>query len=232
LIWERIGGRAAGDAASIMVDRIVRAATKLADGEGVENISMRRLASELGSGVMSLYHYVPSKGDLLDLLLDAAIGDVALPKRPSGDWRADLHHLGVQTRACMKRHPWLPGLMHSRPAFGPNRFAQFEFGLAAVSGLGLDIETMRRMVSSLYVYTMGFVILELSDAEALRRAHYDRTKAIPPYIKGLFATGAFPYIERVMREGGGPPTSDKAFEEGLNLVLGGMAALLRTSAPK
>lgn len=223
-IWERLG-----EPPSTAVERIVRAATKLADREGVEKISMRSLASELGCGAMSLYHYVPSKADLLDLLLDAAMGGVALPQRPSGDWRADLHAVGAQTRACLKRHPWLAGLLHSRPAFGPNRLAQFEFSLAAVAGLGLDLATMHRMVASLFVYTMGFVMLELSEAEALRRAHCGKSKAVPPYMRRLIATGAFPNVERLLRESDGPPTGDAAFEDGLDLVLEGMAALLKTS---
>ena len=174
--------------------------------------------------------YVPaSKADLLDLLLDAAMGGVELPEQPSGDWRADLHTVGVRTRACLKRHPWLTGLLHSRPAFGPNRLAQFEFSLAAVAGLGLDIATMHRMVASVFVYTMGFVMLELSEAEALRRARYGKSKAVPPYIRRLIATGAFPHLERLLRESDGPPTGDATFGDGLELVLEGMAALLKPS---
>lgn len=223
-IWGRVG-----ESPSTAVERIVRAATRLADREGVEKISMRSLASELGSGVMSLYHYVPSKADLLDLLLDAAMGGVALAARPSGDWRADLHTVAAQTRACLKRRPWLVGLLHSRPAFGPNRLAQLEFSLAAVAGLELDIAAMHRMVASLYVYTMGFVMLELSEAEALRRARHGKSKAVPPYIRRLISTGAFPNIERLFRESDGPPASDAAFEDGLDLVFEGMAALLKTA---
>jgi AcrR family transcriptional regulator len=232
VIWERLITRPAGESSSITVERIVDAAIRLADRDGVEKISMRCLASELGSGVMSLYHYVPSKADLLDLLLDAGLGGVALPERPSGDWRADLHTVGVQTRACLRRRPWLAGLLHSRPAIGPNRLAQFEFSLAAVSGMGLGIETMQRMVGSLYAYTMGFVMLELSDAETLRRARYGKTKAPPPYICRLIATGAFPHVERLLRDGKGPRIGDAPFEDGLALVLGGMAALLKTSVQK
>jgi hypothetical protein len=129
----------------------------------------------------------------------------------------------------LKRRPWLVGLLHSRPAFGPNRLAQFEFSLAAVAGLGLDIASMHRMVFSLYVYTLGFVTLELSEAEALRRARHGNSKAVPPYMRRLIATGAFPNIERLLRESDGPPAGDAAFEDGLELVFEGMAALLKTS---
>jgi AcrR family transcriptional regulator len=233
VIWDRISEIQADDSPPITVARIVRAATKLADREGLENISMRDIASELGSGVMSLYHYVPSKADLHDLLLDAAMGGMALPDRPSGDWRADLHTVGVQRRACLKRHPWLVGLLYSRPAFGPNRLAQFEFSLAAVAGLGLDISTIHQMVSSLYIYTVGFVMLELSaEAEVLRRGRHGKGKPVPLHMRRFFATGAFPNVERLLRENDGPPTGDAAFENGLDLVLDGMAALLKTPVQK
>jgi AcrR family transcriptional regulator len=224
VIWKRGGGVPAGDSPSITVDRIVRAAMKLADHIGLEKFSMRDIASELGCGVMSLYHYVPSKLDLYDLVLDAAMGSMALPERPSGNWRADLHAVAVQRRACLKRHPWLIGLMQSRPAFGPNRLAHFEFSLAAVAGLGLDIGTIQRMVASLYVYTVGFVMMELSaEAKAVRRVRHGKCKAVRPYLRRLLATGAFPHVERLLRESDGPPSGDEAFENGLDLVLDGMA---------
>jgi AcrR family transcriptional regulator len=224
LIWDRLG-----ESPSAAVGRIVHAAIKLADRDGVEKVSMRGLASELGCGAMSLYHYVPSKADLLDLLLDAAMGGVALPERPSGDWRADLDTVATETRACLKRRPWLVGLLHSRPAIGPKRLAQFEFSLAAVAGLGLDVAAMHRMVALLYVYTTGFVMLELSEADALRRARHGRSKTLPPYVSRLISTGALPNIGRMLRELDGPPASDAAFEDGLGLVFEGMAALVKTT---
>jgi AcrR family transcriptional regulator len=227
LIWERIEQRPAGETPAISTDRIVRVARKLADREGLEKISMRRIASELGAGVMSLYHYVPSKNDLMDLLLDAAMGEIALPEQPSGDWRADLRDIAIRTRACMKRHAWLPGLSNSRPALGPNRFAHFEASLAAVARLGLDIKTMHRMVASMYVYVMGFVSVELSEAGALRRAGLGRLPL--PYMKRLLATGAFPNLARLLDEDKDPPSADDFFEDGLQVVLEGMAALVETS---
>jgi hypothetical protein len=141
--------------------------------------------------------------------------------------------MGVQRRACLKWHPWLVGLLHSRPAFGPNRLTQFEFSLAAVAGLGLDISTIHQMVALLYVYTVGFVMLELSaEAEALRRGRHGKAKPVPLHMRRFFATGAFPHVERLLRESDGPPTGNAAFENGLGLVLDGMAALLKTAGQK
>jgi AcrR family transcriptional regulator len=224
LIWERIERRGNGEFPSI-VDRIVRVAMDLADREGIDAISMRRIASELGSGVMSLYYYVPSKGDLLDLLLDAAIGGVELPERVSGYWRRDLRLVAVQMRACLKRHAWLSGLLNKRPAIGPNRFRQFEFALSVVSSLSPNIRVMRQMIASLYIFTLGFVTVELSEGEILRRAGFDKMSA--PYVEKLIATGRFPNLERMRREGDRPP-GDEAFNGSLELVLEGIASLGRT----
>ena len=225
LIWERIERRGIAGSPAITVDRILRVAMDLADREGLDAISMRRIASELGSGVMSLYYYVPSKDDLLDLLLDAGIGEMALPERASGNWRADLRMVALETRECLKRHTWLPGLLNKRPAIGPNRFRQFEFALSTVSGLGLDIQEMFRMIASLYIFVLGFVTMELSEGEMLRREGFD--KVLAPYVDKLMATGRFPNVARLHREGRRPPPGDETFNGSLELVLEGIASLQR-----
>ena len=78
--------------------RIIRAALEIADAEGPEGISMRRIAAKLGVGTMSLYYHVASKEDLLDLMLEAIYGEVGLPAEPSGDWRTDLTMLATRMR--------------------------------------------------------------------------------------------------------------------------------------
>ncbi|HVX66861.1 MAG TPA: TetR/AcrR family transcriptional regulator [Bryobacteraceae bacterium] len=227
LIWERLGERPAAGPAALTTDRIIQIARKLADREGLETLSMRRIAAELGSGVMSLYHYVPSKNDLMDLLLDAAMGEIEVPEKPSGDWRANLYNIANRTRECLKRHPWLLTLLHTRPALGPKRLAQFEASLAAVQELGLDIKTMHRMVVFLYIYVLGFVSMELSEAEALRRQEFNKLPL--PYMDRLFATGAFPNFARLVGDGKHPPSADAFFEDGLQFVLEGMAAQMKSS---
>jgi AcrR family transcriptional regulator len=230
VIWEHLERRAATTPAANIVHRMVTVAVHLADHRGWEALSMRRIASELGSGVMSLYYYVPSKADLLDLALDAALGEIQLPPSPSGNWREDLHWLAMEIRGCLKRHVWVPGLMGSRPAAGPNRLRQFEFALAAVSSLGPDIKLMCRMVGSLYIYVFGFVALELSEGKALRQAGFNKVAA--PYVERLIASGEFPNVERFLREGRSSPPDDEAFAQGLDLVLEGMAALPKLLAKR
>src|SRR5580658_8382817 len=97
------GARPPRRASGLSRDEIVRAAIAIADAEGPDAISMRRIARELGAGVMSLYWYVASKEELLELILDAVAGEAVLPE-PSGGWRRDLRLAACQERAMLRQH--------------------------------------------------------------------------------------------------------------------------------
>src|SRR3954454_16382861 len=88
-------------------EQVVEAAIRLADAEGLAAVTMRRIATELGAGAMSLYTYVPDKDRLLDLMVDE-VGGAARPVRITGDWRADVVALAGSQREVMLAHPWLP----------------------------------------------------------------------------------------------------------------------------
>ena len=98
---------------------IVAAAIAVADAEGPDAISMRRIARELRAGPMSLYWHVGSKEELLDLMLESIETEVEAPE-PSGDWRADLRAFAHQARAGMLRHRWAMEFLGGRPPSGPN----------------------------------------------------------------------------------------------------------------
>src|SRR5262245_62033753 len=100
-------------------EQITAAAITIADADGLDAISMRRLAREVDAGVMSLYRYFDSKDDLFELMSDAVQGETPVPDLPSGDWRADLTAIAQAQRAAVHRHPWLVSLT-GRPSFGPN----------------------------------------------------------------------------------------------------------------
>lgn len=129
----------------------------IADVEGVDAVSMRRVASEVGLGAMSLYRYVSGKHDLLDLMLDAVAAEYELPEAPPGDWEADLRGVLHQSRRIMHRHPWVPQLAITRPDYGPNSLRYREFCLAAlrpaglVSGSGLEALALINACVSAYV---------------------------------------------------------------------------------
>ena len=109
-------------------DEIVRAAIEVADAEGPEAVSMRRIARELNSGTMSLYWHIGSKEELLDLMIDSIAADAEAPE-PSGDWRKDLHAIACTTRASLHRHPWAVNFMGGRPPTGPKTLRNLERSL-------------------------------------------------------------------------------------------------------
>src|ERR1700753_3852561 len=99
---------------------ITAAAIAVADREGLDAVSMRRVAAELGTGAASLYRYVETRDELLDLMCDATGAEYTRPE-PSGDWLAGLLDVGEQQRGIMRRHPWLPGLILTRPVLRAHR---------------------------------------------------------------------------------------------------------------
>src|SRR5689334_18132683 len=99
-------------------EQITAAAVKIADAEGLEAVSMRRIAREVNAGAMSLYRYIGSKDDLIELMIDTVQGEEPLPER-SGDWRADITAVADLMRAHLRRHPWLAAVSVGRPTFGP-----------------------------------------------------------------------------------------------------------------
>jgi AcrR family transcriptional regulator len=122
-------------------EEIAAAAIALADAEGIAAVTMRRVAAEVNLATMSLYNYLPRKDDLYDLMLDAAVGELDLDTKPSGDWRADLHAFARQLRQFMHRHPWYPTLAPARTTqatFGPNILRYCEYLLRVLAPAGMN----------------------------------------------------------------------------------------------
>jgi AcrR family transcriptional regulator len=205
---------------------VVRAAIAVADEEGPEAISMRRIAARLGVGTMSLYWHVASKEELLDLVVDAVIGEEALPEHPSGDWRADLLLLARGMRALMHRHPWLASLLHVASRLGPNSLAHAEFSLATVVGLGLDAATTFSIPNAVDDYVRGAVLGELEWAAFKRRTEGEAggwTTIREYYRQQAEASGRNPALLSFFNDTG-EIDADANFEFGLDCLLAGIAA--------
>src|SRR3954468_24941422 len=99
-------------------ERVLQAAVALAGRDGIEPLTMRKLADELGAGAMSLYHYVPNKDELLDGMVDIVFGEIELPTADA-DWRTAMRRRAISTREALNRHRWAVGLMESRVTPGP-----------------------------------------------------------------------------------------------------------------
>jgi AcrR family transcriptional regulator len=221
-------------------DEIVRAAIALADAEGPDAISMRRIARELRAGAMSLYWHVGSKEELLDLMLESIEAEVEVPE-PSGDWRADLRAFARRTRAGMLRHRWAMEFLGGRPPSGPNDARNLERLLGMLDGLGLDAGTTMDILGTLATYVMGAVIRQAQEIRGQRDqelAEADLTTEElqaerERYRKWFETSGRYPRIARLMEAGidpDDPETRDERFEFGLDCVLDGIAARLRPAS--
>jgi len=207
---------------------IVSAAIELADAEGVQALSMRRIAVTLGAGTMSLYRHVPGKDELLDLMVDAALGEMP-PKAPSGDWRADIRLFAARQRELSLRHPWLAELLIGKPPLGPNALRNFEFALGVIRGLGCDITTASSVVSTLHGYTLGAVQTELADRETWRRAEMtedDWRAKVGPYIGRILDAGQHPHFADFVIHGVDQDYVQR-FTFGLDCLIDGIAVRLR-----
>lgn len=220
LIWERLPEKSA-----LNREQIVQTAIAIADVEGAQGITMRRIATELDAGAMSLYRHVFSKDDLLDLMIDDVFGEIVLPEPHADEWRSALAALASATRAVFKRHPWLSTVLNSRPTLGPNYMRWFERSLAIVADLNLDSATMVQIVGALYGYVGGVVSYELAEQENTRRTgltEEDKRAYATPYVQQIIANGQHPNFARFFVEGVNLDP-DQSFAFGLSCLLDGFA---------
>ncbi len=219
-------------------DKIAAAAIAVADAEGIDAVSMRRVAAELGCGTMSLYRHLRNKDELLDVMIDAGIGEGlgngGAPRAwASGDWRADLRRDAHSMRAAILRHPWVVRVIGRRPAFGPNMLATTEAALSAVDGLGLSIDEMLRAIGVVNAFVVGFVINELAErgwryplAERSGPEARAWASVMIPYVRSIAASGRYPQVTRVIIEAEDFPDPGAVFEWQLDRVLDGLAAII------
>jgi AcrR family transcriptional regulator len=141
--------------------RVVLEAVRLADREGVAGLSMRRLAGALGAGAMSLYHYVASKEDLLDAMIDVVFEEIELP--PEGtDWQSAIRRRAVSARQVLARHPWANGLMESRTSPGPANLRHHEAVTACLRRANFPVLMATHANWLLDSYVYGFALQEAS----------------------------------------------------------------------
>ena len=202
-------------------ERIVRAAIHLADADGLTAVSLRKVAAALDVGPMRLYGYIATMDELLDLMVDAVHAEI----RPVGDgWREVLRSLAAAIRHAAHRHEWLADLLGGRPQLGPNTLAIGDAVAAGMDGVGLD--TVVPAIAAVNAYVIGAVRREITERRAERASGMDITQfqaAHGPYLKRTFATGRFPALATVVRDG--PHlTADESFHAGLEFLLDGIDA--------
>jgi AcrR family transcriptional regulator len=212
--------------AGLSTQRVVAEAIRIADREGVDGLSMRRLAGELGAGAMSLYYYVANKDELLDAMVDVVFAEIEPP--PVGDdWQASMRTRCVSARQVLARHPWAIALMESRTSPGPANLRHREAVTACLRRAGFSVVMATHAHWLLDSYVYGFALQEAS-------LPFDNVAELADMAEGVYLpqipADEFPYLHEsaaALFEAGYDPAQE--FDVGLDLVLAALEPL-RVSA--
>jgi AcrR family transcriptional regulator len=210
----------------LSVDAVVAAGIRIADADGLDAASMARVAADLGVATMTLYTYVPSRSELVDLMVDEVLTARRLPGtgEPPEDWRARVVLFAERTRGMYVAHPWLTAVSLVRPPLGPGMLAEREYMIATMTALGLPVERINAAALAVTGYVYAFA-REAGEDARLRRASGQSTEAWwlerTELWEKWFDVTAHPAMTALWNAGGFEQDQD-AFEYGLDLLLDGM----------
>jgi AcrR family transcriptional regulator len=245
LLWGRRGPGRRGPRRGLSVDDIVAAAIGVADREGLEALSMARVAKELGFTPMSLYRYVTSKDELLQLMWNASAQGAEELRLEGDGWRPRLRSWAIVQREMLDRHPWITQMPMAAPPLAPNSLAFVERGLEALDGTGLHDGDKLRVIGLLSSYTLSEARMANDAARAARDAIEAAAGAgggePPPawsyeaLLRELADEQTYPRLHRLAWTadvGGSPSGFDerKEFLFGVSAILDGVQALIDRSA--
>jgi AcrR family transcriptional regulator len=247
LLWGVERAPTRGPKRGLSVERIVRRSIELADAEGLGALSMRRVAETLGVSAMSLYTYVPGKGELLDLMLDAVYGEQAAALEAvaekagaaEGAWRGGLEARARIDWSLYERHPWLAQVASARAVLGPNETAVLDRSLRIVSDIGLSAREMVAVVDVIAMYVGGMARHAVDIAEGPKRTGKTDDEwwtERAPLMDEVYDWSRYPTVVAVSEAGGfDAPVGATSylmqflvddFEFGLQRLLDGIEALV------
>jgi AcrR family transcriptional regulator len=203
-------------------DRILERAVQIADADGVDALTMRRLADDLGFEAMSLYRHVKNKNDVLEGILDAVLAEIESPAA-DGDWDVAIRRSAISVSDVLDRHPWATDLLMSPTGIRPARLAYMNELLGRLRGAGFSADTTYTAYHVLDAHIFGFALWLASHS------------AVPPDVVERFARefplDDYPYLaeHRDQHLAEGPHQDVSAFELGLDLILDGLRKLREAS---
>jgi AcrR family transcriptional regulator len=214
--------RGAGQRAGLSRGPVLEAARRIADAEGVDRLTMRRLAAELGVMPNTLYTYFPDKEALLDALVDDLLAGVEAGDPATEDWREGLVRVMDSSRQLLLAHPELVSVFIARPGLGPNAARLGERTLELLARAGLEGERAVEALRVLLVYSLGFAAFQ---APRCRGDAGARSARATSAFAGL-PEDSFPRVRGLAGLLAGP-TTDQQFHTGLSWLLDGIAAQAR-----
>jgi AcrR family transcriptional regulator len=229
LLWGRKERGQRGPKPGLTVEKIVAAAITLADEEGLEQLSMRKVAEKLGTGAMSLYRYVPSKAELLDLMLDTIHGEDPHADE-DGPWRPRLQAAAYRSRALILRHPWMLGIsLGQRPPLGPNILTGYDRVLKILANTGLTPAEQVATAELVNNYVSGATRTGVESERMARESGVSDDQwweERESFWEDYFDPDRFPFISIVYAKGGYDEPRVDHFDFGLQRILDGIEAML------
>ncbi|WP_162320887.1 TetR/AcrR family transcriptional regulator [Nesterenkonia haasae] len=217
--------------------QIVQAGVDLADAQGLEATSMRKIGEQLGVSPMALYTHVPSKEDLVALMVDSVYGELYSDKANATNtrtWRDGLQQVAMCNWGLLIRHPWLLDVYDLRSLLGPNASRKYETELKVLDGIGLSDLDMEASLTTLLNVVQGAARDQRSDFESENRSGLTDTEwwaIVAPALEHLMSENDYPVSDRVGSTLGelfdAARDSQRSFHTGLELVLAGIEALIR-----
>ncbi|WP_026414610.1 TetR/AcrR family transcriptional regulator [Actinomadura oligospora] len=214
-------------------ERLVGRAIEIADADGLEAVSIRRIADDLGVSPMSVYTYVPAKAELLDAMLDRTLGEIVPPGDETSGWRDRVAHVARENWRIYHAHPWLLQVATARPPLGPNLLEKYEFELRAVEGLGLTDLEMDAAIALINGLAETTARTSVNRAQAERRTGLTDQQwwdATAPFLAEHVDSSRYPIGDRVGTASseayGSAVGPEHAFEFGLARILDGIEVLI------
>jgi AcrR family transcriptional regulator len=215
LVWDPpapAGNRGSG----LSREAIVAAAIAVADAEGLDAVSIRRVAGDLGVRPMSLYTHIASKDDLLDLMVNEVVAEALVPEPLPQDWRAAVREIAVRSHDAFVAHPWTLQAFSQRPRVGPNTLRHAEQSTAAVAGLGVDPRTAATLLAVVDDYALG---------HAMRAMYVPHEAKLREMVTDMLRTADPSEFPHLMAAQEAVPLED-SFEIGLEALLAGLERTL------
>jgi AcrR family transcriptional regulator len=237
LLWGRRARGRRGPRPGLSLDAIIEAAVGLADAEGLEAVSMARVAELLGFTTMSLYRYVATKDELLQLMWNASALVTDQPALDGLDWRERLRKWALVQRDVIDQHPWMTQMPMAAPPLAPNSLAFVERGLQTLDGTGLSGRDKIRVIGLLSSYTLSEARMAHDAARAAQQARAQAAGPVPPWtfealLRELIDERDYPRLHQLAWSADAPgetatPQDERTeFLFGIELILDGVQALI------
>jgi AcrR family transcriptional regulator len=206
--------------APLSKERVLHAAVELADAEGLDALSMRRLAKELGVEAMSLYNHVANKDEILAGMIEIVVGEIELPT-DGADWKAALRRSAISNRDVLRRHPWASGLWMSRQSGGPAQLRRTDWILRTLREAGLSQDLVYHALHILDAYVLGATVQH----QSFPYSGDELAGMASRFLEQLPADEYPDLVEHVRQHLDPPPGAEGGFELGLDLILTGLERL-------